>query len=215
MNARITRSLLSLATALAVVACAGSARAQEPPTRSVAPRFDAEGAQLSFDASDLADHGVQRRLRSGYVQTLVMRAYAYHGGGDPIAVALRSCRVLYDPWDENFRVQVQTDTRDEVVTVATVEEVLRTCLVADHMRVGRRSHWASARGGRVWFAVLVELNPVSPDMVHRIRRWLTRPGGAGVGGDAFFGSFVSLFVNRRIAEAERTFRFRSAEVDVP
>ena len=32
------------------------------------------------------------------------------------------------------------------------------------------------------------------------------------GGEAFFGSFVSLFVNRRIGSAERVLRFRSQTV---
>lgn len=206
---------LLAALALALLA-PSTGSAQDVPTREVRVRWADETASISFDATDLADRGLRRRLRSGYVQTLAMRVYAYGSGGEPVAVALRSCRVLYDMWEENYRVQVQTDDADRVVTVDSVDEVLRTCMVAEGMRVGRSSHWRGARGGRVYFAALVELNPVSPDMVHRIRRWLARPGGATVGGgDAFFGSFVSLFVNRRIAEAELTFRFRSQEVPVP
>ena len=56
----------------------------------------------------------------------------------------------------------------------------------------------------------VEVNPVSPDMLERIKRWVSRPSGTGATapGDALFGSFVGLFV-ARIGAADRQISFRS------
>jgi hypothetical protein len=81
--------------------------------------------------------------------------------------------------------------------------------------VGGERVWSAQRGARVYFAVLVEFNPLSPDTVRRIRRWLADSGGGPVHNDAFFGSFVSLFVNRRIGSAERAISFQSQPVRVP
>jgi hypothetical protein len=95
--------------------------------------------------------------------------------------------------------------------MTSIDRVVDACVHLDEMPIGTASDWTRASGASVWFGVVVELNPLSPETVHRLRRWLARPDGAGVDGDAFFGSFVSLFVNRRIGDAERVLRFRSAE----
>jgi len=43
-----------------------------------------------------------------------------------------------------------------------------------------------------------------------VRRWLSQGTGGGLDrGGAFFGSFVSVFVNPKIAEADRVLRLRS------
>jgi hypothetical protein len=57
---------------------------------------------------------------------------------------------------------------------------------------------------------VVEVNPVSPDMLERIKRWVSRPSGNSTAapGDALFGSFVGLFVTR-IGVADRQLAFRT------
>jgi hypothetical protein len=143
-----------------------------------------------------------------------MRIYAYAADGSPVAVELRSCRVVFDLWEEVFRVQLQTPREDVTETHTTLESVLARCLVAN-TTVGRTTEW-NGRTGSVYFAALLELNPLSPDTIQRLRRWLAQPAAGGrVGGDAFYGSFVSLFVNRRIGEAERSMRLRSQTVTRP
>ena len=56
----------------------------------------------------------------------------------------------------------------------------------------------------------IELNPVSKETLAQVRRWLSQGTGGGLDrGGAFFGSFVSVFVNPKIAEADRVLRIRS------
>lgn len=216
------RSGIALAPALAlavaaVLALAGTAHAQDDiGRRRVGVRWDAGAPSLAFSASDMADRAVREKLRSGLFQTLVMRLYAYREDGQPVSVAFRQCRVVYDLWEEVYRVQVQENRADRVESFGNLDAVVRRCLVASRITVGRAEDYRDLAGQSIYFAVLVELNPPSPDMVHNLRRWLARPaGGDRVGGTAFFGSFVSLFVNRRIADAERQLRFRSQPVTVP
>jgi hypothetical protein len=67
--------------------------------------------------------------------------------------------------------------------------------------------------GDYYMAVIVEVNPVSPEMVDRIKRWVSRPTGASTAapGDALFGSFVGLFV-ARIGTADRQIAFRTQTI---
>jgi hypothetical protein len=170
--------------------------------------------KIDFSALDLADRTVRQRLVSGLPQRLEMRVYAYRTGGrDPVAVAVQTCSVVYDLWEEVYRVEYQDIRADRSESYGELSAVLRRCLTAQRMQIGNADNYGGS--GRVFFAVMIELNPFSPAQVHRMRRWLARPAGGGrVGGEAFFGSFVSLFVNRRIGSAERTLRFRSQDVRV-
>lgn len=215
--AAVLKVALATAAIFGALGGAGGARAQpRVGSRTIGVRWDHGAPQLSFSARDIVTADVRRKLESGLPQTIVMRVYAYpEAGGDPVAVALQSCRIVYDLWEEVYRVQVQTATSDRSERAPNVEGVVRRCLTAVNVPVGAAAQYSPRRGSRVYFAALVEINPMSPDTVQRIRRWLARPGGGRLEGDAFFGSFVSLFVNRRIGAAERTLSFRSQPVLVP
>lgn len=185
--------------------------------RRVGVTFSEGRPRVDVSMADFARDGeVRRKLESGLPQTFVVRVYAYTTESErPIAVAARSCRVVYDLWEERFRVQRASETGDETFIVRTLDEVTERCLIARRLPVGDAEAWSSVQGQRAYFAALVEFNPVTPDTVQRIRRWLARPQRGRVDSDSFFGSFVSLFVNRRIGDAERALRFRSQQVDVP
>ncbi len=176
-----------------------------------------EGAPIvDVSAADLADASLRERLESGIWERLVMRIYAYRENGEPVAVAVRSCRIQWDVWPQVYVLQYRASDTDRDETHATLQAVLDRCLVARRVAVGTAPDYAGHAGQRIYFAALIELNPLSPAQIHRLRRWLSRPAGGGrIGGEAFFGSFVSLFVNRRIGSAERTLRFRSQSVSVP
>ena len=145
-----------------------------------------------------------------------MRVYAYSdGSSDPVVVAARTCRIVFDLWDEVYRIQVQTLSGETSLTVSTITEVEERCVVAREMRMGTAAVWSARYGANVYFAAAYELNPISADTVARIRRWLSRPASGRVESDAFFGSFVSVFVNHRVGGAERTLKFRSQTVNAP
>lgn len=202
--------------ALATIALALPAHAQVG-TRTIDVTWHEGAPDVSFSAADFADDTVRRRLSHGLLQTIVMRTYAY--GADsttPIAVAVRSCHVVYDIWAAHYAVDIRTEHDERSRTIDTIDGVIDACLVADHVTLGDHAAWGSRQGEHVTFAVVVELNPVTPDMVERIRGWLARPEGGAAHDEAFFGSFVGLFVfTRQIGDAERTLRFRSQELTCP
>jgi hypothetical protein len=212
-----SRAASALVALVLAIATPAAAQDESIRARRIGVHWVSGAPVVDVSADDLADRSVREKLETGLPQTLVMRVYAYRDGGQPITVAPRSCRVTYDLWEEVYRVQVQEPRVDRVESFRSLEAVLDRCLVARRVAVGADTDFRSLAGERIYFATLIELNPLSPDPVHRLRRWLARPAGGGsVGGsDAFFGSVVSLFVNRRIGSAERTLRFQSQPVRVP
>lgn len=208
---------LGVTTLFAMQSALISSAAAQLSERRVGVTFSEGRPRVDVSMADFAnDPEVHRKLQSGLPQTFVVRVYAYASGSEvPIAVAARSCRVVYDLWEERFRVQRASESGDETLSVRTLAEVTERCLVAHQLPIGTSADWQSLHGQRAYFAALVEFNPVTPDTVQRIRRWLARPQRGRVDSDSFFGSFVSLFVNRRIGDAERALRFRSQQVDVP
>jgi hypothetical protein len=183
--------------------------------RAMTARWHEGAPLLNFSARDFMDKEVKKKLESGLPQRIVTRVYAYPERGDrPIALTAASCRVVYDLWEAVYRVEEQTPAIDRARTTRDPAEALATCLEPKTLALGDRAAFAKLAGRRVYFGVIIELNPLSADTVQRIRRWLSRAGGE-LGGDAFFGSFVSIFVSRQLGAAERAFSFRSVLHTVP
>lgn len=210
MKRALPTAIVALTLAASVAFAQGSV-----PQRRFGVQWRDGVPRVHFSATDLADESLRDQLESGVWERLVMRVYAYRGE-EPAAVALRSCRIHWDVWLQHYSVQFRSSRVDRDETHRTMDAVLDRCLVARRVPVGRASDYREHRGQSVYFATLIELNPLTEAQVHRLRRWLARPAGGGrIGGEAFFGSFVSLFVNRRIGQAQRTLRFRSQPVRVP
>jgi len=172
---------------------------------------------VSYSARDFVNSFVVKRLQSGLPQSVVTRTYAYSDKArSPVAVSIRSCRVTYDLWEESYHVRIRTEKRTVYRSIKSLETLKRTCLVFINDRIGRPGNYRNLRDSPIYFAVIVELNAISDRTVERIRRWLARSEeGSKMTGGAFFGSFVSIFVNRQIGSAERILRFRSPLHRVP
>jgi hypothetical protein len=213
-----TRAARLGAAALLVAALAprvAAAQASPPKSPAALPQraatIGAEGASVVVSVSfrDVVDAEISKKLMSGLPTVVTMRAYLFReAGGDPVALGAKSCRVVYDLWDEVFRIQLAQPGGPPSAVAVNVEGVLRNCGEARRLPIVER---ALLRDDvRYYAAVLVEVNPVSPEMLDRIKRWVTRPNAsAAIGpGDSLFGSFVGLFVTR-IADADRKLAFRT------
>lgn len=226
MNVRRTPRLRPYArgvVAALAVACAAvtpaDARADDPPKQEALPRRQANFAwertakttllRASFSFRDVVDRPTADKLASGLPTVIAMRAYVLREGeSDPIALAVRTCRVVFDLWDEVYRLKISGPGGERDTAALNLEGVLRQCAEARDLPVADRA--LLAPGSPHFLGVIVEVNPVSPQMVEQMRRWVSRPAGStGIGpGDALFGSFVGLFV-RQLGTADRTLRFRT------
>jgi hypothetical protein len=181
------------------------------PPRQANYAWETDLLRASFSYRDvLADPELVKKLSSGLPTVIVMRAYVYREGQDvPVALAARVCRVVYDLWDEVYRVHLSEPERERD-QAAVLDGVLRLCTEARDLPVVRRGLLEAQQP--YFLAVVVDVNPVSPEIVDQMHRWMSRPSGStGIGpSDALFGSFVQLFV-RQIATSDKTLTFRTGD----
>ena len=207
----------------ALATCARDARADDAPKQEELPRRQAnfawqktdKGNSLllaSFSYRDVIDKGVADKLASGLTTVIAMRAYLLReGDASPVALAVRTCRVAYDLWDEVYRLKISGPGGERDSAAFNLEGVVRQCAEVRDFVLADRA--LLARAQPYFMGAIVEVNPVSPQMLDQMRRWVSRPAGStGIGpGDALFGSFVGLFL-RQIGTADRTLRFRTQSI---
>jgi hypothetical protein len=187
------------------------AHAQEAPVIPRRLTFAERGASLVVSGSftDVFDAPLLEGLSSGYTTTVVIRSYVYRLGTDPpVHVTAATVRIVYDLWDEVYLIQIRDAQGERNHREPSRAEALRRATQLVEFPVAPLSKVAINRTHFV--ALLVEVNPVSEELLAEVRRWMSRPGEVA-GNSSFFGSFVSVFVNPRIAQADRTLRLQSQE----
>ena len=210
------RGAASLAVTFALALGARAARADDEP-KSPASLPQRSGTVVNEDGEvrltvafrDVVDAEVTKKLTSGLPTVIALRAYVFPDGGtEPVALGAKSCRIVYDLWDEVFRIQLTQPGGTKSTVAVNLEGVLRQCAEARRLSLVERSVLADDR--RYFVAALVEVNPISAEMLERIKRWVTRPNAStAIGpGDSLFGSFVGLFVTK-VPDADRKVSFRT------
>lgn len=214
------RRLLFL-VALVAVAILGGGRARAAPTalprRTTGLTRTSTHLTVSVGVQDLFTAVDRERLMSGFATRVLVRvALQEEGVPEPIAVAFQRAEIVYDIWDERFRLRVTTGTGPDVQVLArTADEAIARAATLWQFPVVEA---ARLRPGVPYvLAFRGDLNPISEELMADVRRWLVQParGQRRVGtGDSFFGSFVSIFVNPRIEDSERQVRFVSQRFDL-
>lgn len=165
----------------------------EPPG-GIGKLFDAP----SFDA-----------LGTGIPSTVVIRVQITPRDSDaPVAEQLIKRSVVYDVWDEIYTLRLEEPGNVRTLKVKYRAEALKWLTAMDGVPVAKL---AALPVGQVFvLKMVVELNPVSKETLAEVRRWLSQGSSGGLDrGGAFFGSFVSVFYNPKLADADRTLRIRS------
>ena len=208
-NLLIRRIRISVA-ALAISLPAAAAADERPP-RQVGLHQRGGWLGVSVSLRDLFWPADGERLRSGFVSRVVVRIEVYREGElRPLARADRSTEILFDLWDERFRVRVVEREGPREGLVATETEAIDLATAFRAFRLTELARLSPAVTYRLRFRA--DLNPIQEDLVNEVKRWMVRPPGQGrVGaGDSVFGSFVSIFVNPKLPdESERQLSFWS------
>ena len=221
MNTGRRLVVLALPLAMSTLGTPARADAEPPKTPAALPQRAAQlvtekgVVKLTVSFRDVIDAAIAKKLQSGLPTVVTMRGYVFReSGGDPIALTAKSCRIVYDLWDEVFRIQLAQPGGPTSAVAVNVEGVLRNCCDAKKLPLAERAQLSPST--RYFVATLVEVNPVSAEMLERIKRWVTRPNGSNaIGpGDSLFGSFVGLFV-ARIGDADRKLAFRTQAFPPP
>jgi len=203
--------LAALITLALAATQAMPARAQEPEERKTGINRHDGRLLISLGLQDLFKAQDTQHLLSGFTSRVLVRVAVFRlDQPEPVAQAMRHTEIVYDLWDEKFRVRrFEGGGKMETRAAATASEAidLATALTAFPIVPLDRL----APGVTYRLSVRADLNPISQELLADVRRWLARPSSRSRmgSGESFFGSFVSVFVNPRIDESERQLRLVS------
>lgn len=200
----------------ALVSYGRMARAQEAEetTRPVAFEWN-ETKQLLYASvgfRDVVDANVRRKLTRGLPTTIALTATLFRSGSpQPVATTAQTCKVTWHVWEEAYKIELVRPGSSRIRWTTTLEGVLRRCAEARNLLVATNQQVPV--GVPVYLRAKVQINPLSPKLLDKIKRWVSRPSATDTAGpgDALFGTFTGLFL-QRIGDAERELKFTSYTV---
>lgn len=210
-------TLLGVGLSLFVLAHPARALAQQkksPPKRAVRFEWSASKTLLFVSVSfrDVVDEKIQKKLKRGLPTTIVMTGAIYRAGGkQPLSTTAQTCKITWAVWEEAYRIEITRPGRSRAEWTTTMEGVLRRCAEVRRLLAGDSSQIPF--GAALYMHAKVQVDPVSKDMLQKIKRWVSRPSGTATAapGDALFSTFTGLFL-QRIGDAERELKFSTRTV---
>lgn len=188
--------------------------AKKTPPRAAEFEWDSTKGELyvTLRFRDLIDDEIRRKLSRGLPTTIVFTGALYRRGSKtPVATTVQSCKITWLVWDEVYRIEMTGPDGNRTSASPTLEGVLRRCAEVRHLLVATTRELSV--GVAVSLSARLRVNPVSPEILEKIKLWVTRPTPTGTAapGDALFSTFTGLFM-QRISEAERTLDIVTTEV---
>jgi len=201
------RALLAAAALLVAL----PARADDDKIELQRMRFIERGQSLTAtgNIAKLFDQAAYEGLNSGFPSTIQIGTAVYpRGSSTAIAYRIELRTVVYDLWDEQYVIHFEGPNGKRTRRVKYRADALKLVTAIDDFPI---ASLADIPYEDVFYLTLtVQLNPVSKETLAEVRRWLSQSTGGGLDrGGVFFGSFVSVFVNPKIADADRVLRIRS------
>lgn len=203
----------SIALLFCLLVSSQPARAQEAAELLRPVMFEwNESQQLlygSVNFRDVVDENVKKKLTRGLPTTIALTATLFRTGSQqPVATTAQSCKVTWHVWEEAYKIELVRPGSNQIRWTTTLEGVLRRCAEARSLLVATSEQVAV--GTAVYLRAKVQVNPLSPKLLEKIKRWVSRPSATDTAGpgDALFGTFTGLFL-QRIGDAERELNFSS------
>jgi hypothetical protein len=210
------RVVAAAAGILAVLAATGApVRADDDKPELQRMRFVERGDELTVSTippggiGKLFDTRAYEALSLGVPSIVVIGIQITpRDSDDPVTEQLIQRQVVYDVWDKVYILRLDQPGSSRTIKVKYPAEVLKWLTAIDDLVVSRTQVLPI---GQVFvLRLVVKLNPVSKETAIEVRRWLSQGNGGGLDrGGTFFGSFVSVFYNPKIADADRVLRIRS------
>ena len=209
MSSRPRSHAAALALAAIVALWPLAARADDDDEiQSVHMKFVERGTDLVVSAKiqKLFDEGTYAALGTGFASTILINTFVYpQAGKEPIAVEHLVRSVVYDIWDEVYIVQLETGQK---VKVKFQSEALKLLTNIDNLPIAALADLPIE--DVFYLRMTVLLNPVDKKTLAEVQRWLSQGTGGGLDrGGELFGSFVSVFVHPKLADADKVVQMQS------
>jgi hypothetical protein len=203
----LIRAVCAVVIAIGLAPAVAAAQAS-PVTRM---RFTEKDDRIlvTTTINKLFDAAAYEALGSGFESAVLVRLWVYReGSSEVVGFQILQRRVIYDMWDEVYEIQLDGPGRRRKVKVKQQAEALKVLTTLEQVPIAVAGELPYEQTYRV--VIVAELNPVSAETLAEVRRWLTKGAGGGLDrGGGLFGSVVSVFVNPKIADADRVLRLRS------
>ena len=215
MSSIVTRGTAILLTAIwfgASVRPAG-ADANSSPVTSKRMAFVEQTGRLTVSTSfpEIFDRSRARQLSNGRVMTIVMRAYVFKTQERlPVSLIVATFRCVYDLWDEIYTLRINGPLGTKSVRFSRRSDAINAMTTLTRFPIAPLSRLGI--GPHYFLALVIEINPVSADFLAEVRRWMSLPTSEArqlSASSTFFGSFVSIFHNPKIPEADAVFQLQS------
>ena len=167
---------------------------------------------VSVSYRDVIDEEIRRKLSRGLPTTIVFTGTLFRRGTRaPVSTTVQTCKITWHVWDEAYRMEITRPEGTRTRWTTTLEGVLRRC--AESGRLLAATGKELAPGQTVFLRGRIHVNPVSPEILEKIKLWVSRPTRTATAapGDALFSTFTGLFM-QRIGEAERTLEFTTEDL---
>ena len=207
-RARLAGLLLAAALSTDRTASA-QAEPPAPVQREAELSWDTDRGLLYLDMGfrDVLDAGIRGKLSRGLPTTIVLAATVQKAGSaEPLSTTTQTCRITWHVWEEAYYLEIVRPGATQARWTTTLEGVLRRCAEVHRLLAGDSTQIPP--GAVLYARGSIQINPVSPEVLEKLQRWVMRPSSTGTAtpGDALFSTFTGLFL-QRIGDAEREVRF--------
>lgn len=165
---------------------------------------------VSFSFRDAFPPSIQNKLNSGLKTTvLVQLSLERQGSKTSHAYWARTVEIAYDLWEDKYLILREDDTGRRRATASSKS---RAVSMAAEIINAHLANTKDISPGVYRIRAKIETNPVSKEMLEKIRSWLVKSQNKSSQSAAptnYFGSFVGALVDRRIAESDHTVEFVS------
>ncbi|MBU1240531.1 hypothetical protein KKF84_08005 [Myxococcota bacterium] len=171
--------------------------AAAPEIRAKSPQLEIRKQEVYSRISlpNLNTAFVKKRMKSGLTQRLLYKLSLYRKGEiKPLAGYIRYCKITYDLWDEQYTLVCVTP-KSRVKQKFEKVKKLMAALATVSMVVMKKSQ--VVKTAVYSMKVNVQLNPISPKLLKKVRLWMRQSESAAVGTN-YVGSFLSLFISKDI-----------------
>jgi hypothetical protein len=203
---RLAQAAILVGWVACLLAFAEPALADDAATpRTSAFEWDTAKRELYVSVAfrDVVDDEIRRKLSRGLPTTIVFTGTLYrHGVRVPVSSTVQTCKITWHVWDEAYRLEVTRPDGTRTRWTTTLEGVLRRCAEVTRLLVATSKE--VTLGVPVFLRARVDVNPLSQEILDKIKLWVSRPARTGTAapGDALFSTFTGLFM-QRVGEAER------------
>jgi hypothetical protein len=206
----IRLSAAALLAAVLVVLAPLRAISEKPHVRKVGVSVARDRLRVTFGFRDAFTPSVTKKLSSGLTtEVLVQLTLEQQGARAPAAYWAVTVEVTYDLWEEVFIITREDPAGRRRASVKTRGQAVDLAGALVNAPV---AHLRNLSAGTYRIRARIETNPVSKEMVEKIRHWLAKSRATQGGSPApsnYFGSFVGALVDRRISQADHQIDFVS------